>query len=140
MPAMKLKLGKDVNVPVSTCTNCGVLADAATGVAAHDHEGEIVPEPGDFTVCLQCGHIMTFADDLTLRDLTDEEVIRAAGDKRLIAIQDARANVVYNRAYCEDLVREKIKRVSEKSSVPSHEIINMFVDETLAYFERKSKS
>lgn len=71
-------------IPVSHCTNCGWECDDATGVATEDD-----PSPGDFTVCIECGHLMAYADDLTLRDLTDAEVIEIAGDSRIIAAQRA---------------------------------------------------
>jgi hypothetical protein len=48
------------------------------------------PSPGDFTVCIYCGHIMAFADDLTLRELTGDEMHAIAGDPRIIRIQKAR--------------------------------------------------
>ena len=73
------------DMPASLCLACGRSLNAASGVD-HDHR----PSPGDVTVCLRCGHIMIFAEDLTPRDLTAEEVIEVAGDKRILAIQRAR--------------------------------------------------
>jgi hypothetical protein len=125
-----MKVGSDHDMPLSTCTSCGLKLDAATGVAEDDHKGDIVPDAGDFTVCINCGHLMIFNEDLTLRDLTDDEMIKVAGDKRLIAIQQARATAVRNRAYCEYFVREQIERMNQKP--PSLETINSVVDKVLA--------
>jgi hypothetical protein len=75
------------DMPPSCCTACGIECDTASGVA--DADG--MPESGDVTVCLACGHIMAFDHDLRLRDLTDDEVCEVAGDARLLAIAKARA-------------------------------------------------
>ncbi len=127
-----MKLGDDNRVPPSACTNCGMVMDDATGVTDDDHKGDIVPDPGDFTVCINCGHVMAFTNDLTLRDLTDIEIRMVAGDKRLIMIQQARANVLRDRAYCEDFVRESIKKKLGEHTKPSLEGINSLVDQLLA--------
>jgi hypothetical protein len=50
-----------------------------------------MPRLGDITVCFYCGHIMGFTDDLQLRELTDEEIHKVAGDPIVIKIQAARA-------------------------------------------------
>ena len=77
--------------PVSKCLDCGRKVDAATFAQA----GPIAaPEPNDITLCLHCGHLMAFADDLTLRELTDAEIHEVAGDKRIIAVQKARGMVM----------------------------------------------
>jgi len=49
-----------------------------------------VQSPGDATVCLTCGHLMVFGEDLLLRNPTDAEIVKFAGDKRLLAVQWAR--------------------------------------------------
>lgn len=49
----------------------------------------ISPEPGDISVCINCGHIMAFADDLKLRSLTDQEMFDVAGDPRMLLAQRA---------------------------------------------------
>lgn len=52
--------------------------------------GDERPTPGDITVCIYCGHIMAFADDLSFRELTGEEIHDIAGDERILDIQRAR--------------------------------------------------
>jgi hypothetical protein len=77
-------------LPPSRCPNCGKVLDAATGV---DEKGlhQRLPAAGDFTVCIGCGHIMVFANDLTLRNPTAAEMREIAGNRHIIAIQRARA-------------------------------------------------
>ena len=50
----------------SRCTGCGASLDAATASRA-------TPRAGDVTVCFYCGHVLAFADDLSLRPLTAAE-------------------------------------------------------------------
>lgn len=123
-----MKVGNACDVPLSACTNCGHLMDAATGVS--EDESDPTPSPQSFTICIRCGHILAFAEDLTLRDLTDAERVMVAGDKRLIAIQRARASMERDRAYCEDFVRTCLKHM--KQPMPPDWQINLVVDKTLA--------
>lgn len=74
-------LGTTTRVVANRCLNC----DAATGVDTGNS-----PSPGDFTVCIGCGHLMAFADDLSFRELTAAEQVAIAGDRRLIDVQRAR--------------------------------------------------
>ena len=78
-------IGADRQVPPSSCTNCGKVMDGATCIGA-----DSAPEPGDASVCLNCGHIMAYGDDLKMRNLTDAEVVLFAGNPAIIAIQRAR--------------------------------------------------
>lgn len=71
-------LGQSRRVPESSCTRCGDKLDAATCVG--DDEG---PTPGDITICATCGHVMAFADDLILRELTAEEAEMVADEPRI---------------------------------------------------------
>jgi hypothetical protein len=70
------------DVPESRCPSCGKLCDAATAV-----EKDNKPSPGDFSVCLDCGHVMIFDHDLRLRELRGEEFHTIAGDKELLLAQ-----------------------------------------------------
>lgn len=72
--------------PEVNCLGCGQKVDAATST----EEGEVRPDPGDVTICLRCGHLMAFAEDLTLRELTDAEMHEVAGDERILRAQHAR--------------------------------------------------
>lgn len=75
-------------VPVSFCLSCGKELDAVTSV----NDGD-TPGPGAVTVCLACGHIAIFADDLTLRAPTREEELGIAGNPDILAVQRARGMI-----------------------------------------------
>jgi hypothetical protein len=67
----------------SPCTNCGRVLDAASLVSADT----IAPAPGDITVCTYCQHLMAYASDMTLRDLTDAEIVELAGNEDMLEVQ-----------------------------------------------------
>jgi hypothetical protein len=58
-----------VRTPDNPCPSCGSELNAATGPAG------LPPDPGDISVCYDCGEILTFNDDLTSRKLTAREMI-----------------------------------------------------------------
>lgn len=84
-----MKVGKSRKTKPSSCLSCGYKIDAATSVGSTTRK----PKPGDFNVCISCGHIAAFADDLSLRELTDAEMVEVAGNKAVLAIQWARSKV-----------------------------------------------
>jgi hypothetical protein len=89
------KVQRDARLTPSPCTNCGKVLDAANAVkeSLSKRRRVVMPSPGDITVCISCGHVMAFDDDLKLRDLTAAEIAKIAGDRRLLAIQWARGKV-----------------------------------------------
>lgn len=66
-------------LPNYHCLDCGREMDAATTVPGLNEDAE--PHPGAVSLCLQCGNVAIFADDMTLRPLTDDEVVDLAGDE-----------------------------------------------------------
>jgi hypothetical protein len=57
------------------CVYCGAQQTASTGVGST--EG---PKDGDLTICMDCCHLQVFCEGVTkLRNLTDDEVVEAAG-------------------------------------------------------------
>lgn len=80
-----MQTGTDHKIKESRCLSCGKKLDGCTSVAC-----DAMPSPGDVTICITCGHIMAFGDDLTLRELTDAEMYEIAGDERILAVQAAR--------------------------------------------------
>jgi hypothetical protein len=76
---------KQTNLHENNCLSCGRMSDVASSVFS-----ESAPSPGDFTICLYCGHVMAFGDDLGFRALTGAEMISVAGDVRVLKIQAAR--------------------------------------------------
>jgi hypothetical protein len=78
----------------SPCTSCGKILDGGSGVVeGEEAEHEMRPMPGAVTVCIACGHIMAFDEQLRLRDLTDAEAIEVAGNPVVLAIQRARGAI-----------------------------------------------
>jgi hypothetical protein len=75
----------DTKVPPSRCPSCGELNEMALGITP-----ETTPRPGSFSLCDCCGHIAVFADDLTVRNPTDEEMIAIAGNKQILIAQEFR--------------------------------------------------
>jgi hypothetical protein len=65
-----------MNLPISYCPTCKYEMDQATNVY-----GGGVPDKGAFSVCLNCGQLLIFSDDLTLRKPTLEEIIDVIKDK-----------------------------------------------------------
>lgn len=65
-------------LPVDQCPQCGSTLDAAgeiTGAAD-------APQPGDYTLCLACGHPMMFTDTMRVRSLTEVEIAALPDDVR----------------------------------------------------------
>ena len=60
----------DTKLPQSQCCACGTTLDGAAGRAA--------PKPGDFSICIYCGALSVFDEDLKLREPTQEEAIAFA--------------------------------------------------------------
>lgn len=79
-------IGKSTRHKASPCLSCGAVLDAATGIG-----NKAKPRAGAITLCVKCGHLMAYAWDLSLRALTDKEIVDIAGDERVLAIQRARA-------------------------------------------------
>ena len=57
-------------LPDSQCCECGHRVTSSGGPDR--------PLPGDFTLCIRCGSLNVFAEELTLRAPTDEELLEAA--------------------------------------------------------------
>ena len=72
------------DLPKSICAGCGAENDCGTSLGA-----EWI-KPGDISVCLYCGHLAAMGWDQRLRPLTDDEMHKVAGDKRLLVVQKAR--------------------------------------------------
>ena len=71
----------DTRTPKSPCPICGYVMDAATMV-----NGSAGPKPGDVSICMRCGAVNLFGEDLTIRAPTADEktAIMASENWRLI--------------------------------------------------------
>ena len=65
-------------MPESTCAQCGYQMDAATSTEPDDAR----PTAGALLICFGCGHLTVFADDLSLRELTQAELVKIALDTK----------------------------------------------------------
>lgn len=87
---MNFTLAPSVEVrPGSACLKCGLALTGATGVVANLPKGVPTPSPGDFSVCIGCGHIMAFGDRLEMRELTDREKASIGEDERVLLVRMA---------------------------------------------------
>ena len=58
-------------LPESLCPECGYKLDAATCV---EGDGANPPDPGDVSYCLNCGQVLIYAENLSVRRPTREEI------------------------------------------------------------------
>ena len=58
--------------PRALCPHCNRHLDWASGVQNNSR-----PDPGDNTICSDCGSILTFTDALGVRFATPEEIVSA---------------------------------------------------------------
>lgn len=86
-----MRLTDSVEVrPGSQCLKCGLVLTGAAGVVAEANVGVLTPSPGDFSVCIACGHVMAFDERLNVRELTNEEQRSMDEDDRVLLVQAAR--------------------------------------------------
>lgn len=84
------KVGEANKIKEASCFACGHKMDRTSCV------GEVIekPKPGSITICIKCGHVMAFDDDIALRELTEFEAIGVAGHPIILAVQKARGYVM----------------------------------------------
>jgi hypothetical protein len=66
-------------VSLYPCPSCGKRLDRSTGIneeGEHLNE-EVLPSPGDITVCVYCSDVLTFTEDMQLRVATAEEIVES---------------------------------------------------------------
>ena len=74
------QIGEARRVPLSFCPACNAELDGVSGV-----DNNASPSPGDYTVCIACGHVAAFTRGLRLRSLTKREEREVARDQRVQA-------------------------------------------------------
>ena len=77
-----MRLSKRRRMPKIECMGCGKGLDAVSAVDSNNR-----PSPGDFSMCIYCGHVMIYCDDGTLRKPTESELVDIAGDELLIEMR-----------------------------------------------------
>lgn len=81
-------VGKTRRTRPNKCLSCGAINDAATPAFGND-----APSAGSISICFDCGHIMAFKSDRSLRNLTDDEMRLVAGDLRIIRLMNVIAEI-----------------------------------------------
>jgi hypothetical protein len=66
------------HTPRIPCRYCKALNNCA-----YDPNGELTPQNGDFTICLYCGELSVFDEQLLLCKPTKEEYLEAISDTQL---------------------------------------------------------
>lgn len=79
-------------IPETVCPGCGHHNDAAS----HFFDENQRPKPGDTSLCLRCGHVMIFADDLTMRAPTEQEMNEISRDPEMRRLQAARSEIKFD--------------------------------------------
>lgn len=87
---------KGSQVPLSSCTSCGYKMDAATSA---QNDGAI-PTPGDVTVCINCGAMNEYADDMQLKSLTasELELLKAQNPEGYQLLKKAQVYIRFQRS------------------------------------------
>jgi len=73
-------------VPDSECLHCSKIINGAIQV-----NGDQMPSPGDYSICVYCGHLMVFGDNLILRNPLPIELNAIAGERVLLKAQEIAA-------------------------------------------------
>lgn len=81
---------RTTRTPPSHCLDCGYAINAGSPTPDFPNAS---PEPGDVAICLKCAHLMVYADDLTVRALTGDEVVEVAGDPEIVRAVNAIAEL-----------------------------------------------
>lgn len=62
---------RGIRLPNDECPTCHYKFDSATEVTGKQHR----PRVGDITICLNCGDVLIFNDDMTIRQVEDDELL-----------------------------------------------------------------
>lgn len=73
-----IEVQAEIHLPESKCVRCGYVIDMATSLA--DPEVHI-PKAGDISLCLKCGLLSLFDENLKLRAPSDEEIVELLKNK-----------------------------------------------------------
>lgn len=74
------------DLPDTKCFKCGWEMNAASSVGQ-----DAVPSSGDVSLCIECGAINIFADDMTLRAPTDTEALEVEENpQQMILVRQVR--------------------------------------------------
>lgn len=63
----------DTILPAGVCCECGTKINAASNL----FDKSVTPSPGDFTLCIKCGSLNVFDNNLNIRQPTIDEYCRS---------------------------------------------------------------
>lgn len=66
---------KTTKIPETACNACSKVLCASTSF------NEKIPNSGDVSICIGCGNIAHYNDDLNIVELTEEELQKLKNDK-----------------------------------------------------------
>lgn len=69
----------ETRTPLARCSSCGRPINSQSN--PHDE----IPQPGDVTICIGCGHVMVIDGDGSVREMTLEEAVEITRDDVLQA-------------------------------------------------------
>lgn len=84
-------MSESTDIPPTRCPYCSYKMDASTGV--FDGKGHS-PQPGDYSLCLNCGKVAIFTEGMGIRLPTEKEALEINTDMRIMNAQITRAGVV----------------------------------------------
>jgi hypothetical protein len=100
------------------CCECGHKMDACSGPTR--------PEPGDITLCIECGSLNSFDENLKLTKPTDEQYFEAAASPEL---QKLRRAILYVHAHPDatpkDISHAVNGRLAALASLPAGESVDI---------------
>jgi hypothetical protein len=73
---------REFRIPKQKCPRCGYKLDATTSTS-----GDQKPEPGDLSLCFECGQISVFTENDGMRVPTKDEELELSVDPRVIRAQ-----------------------------------------------------
>ena len=66
----------EVKTKLNHCPNCNTKLNGAKDVNGTDNP----PKPDDYSLCIKCVTILQFTEDLSLRQVSDEEMKKLPAD------------------------------------------------------------
>lgn len=96
------------------CLECGLEVAGADGEVAD--KGVPALAPGDFTVCIACGHVMAIAEDGGLRRLDEREANSISELDRVMLFKNAR--FILERRNRQLSARERLSAAAKKDDQP----------------------
>lgn len=92
---------KDTKTQKNRCLRCYHVLDGAMDIA-----GENIPKDGDLSICIKCGAVCAFTDNLALRPLRKAEIERISASEELMRSLRRAVSFVW-------FIQEKNKKVLE---------------------------